>query len=74
MIVGTYSKLDYTIWHNGREVYTAGNSPHDSQAYVSAKKGVSLRKMRTMCISTAKEMAAEQNVKYGGVTREQDHE
>jgi hypothetical protein len=51
-IIGEYNALEYKVliysdkFPNGEEVYSAGNSPFDSQGYVDADKGVGLERMK----------------------------
>lgn len=66
-VVGYYNERKYQIDVDGTEVYQAGNSPYESQDYLNADEGVGLEKMRTYCISTAKEIARENNAQYIGV-------
>ena len=66
-VYGEYNALSYTIFHNGEEVYQAGNSALDSQGYVSAKKGVGLTKMREYCATSAQEHADELNATNAGI-------
>jgi hypothetical protein len=78
-IIGYYSELRYTVCivDNGQilsEAYIAGNSPHDSQCFVSADRGVGLKTMRSYCIQTSKEIAKEENLKYLGVERDDEDE
>jgi hypothetical protein len=69
VIVGEYNELMYSIlkmYPGGRTemIYQAGNSPLDSQIYLSADKGVGLEKMKEYCINTANETAEEEGLKY----------
>lgn len=56
---GYYNGLKYVILRNSRKVYEAGNSPLDSQGYVSEDEGVGIEQMKNFCKSTAQEMATE---------------
>jgi hypothetical protein len=74
---GEYSALSYRVLKGARSpvvVYEAGNSPLESQGYVSADKGVGLVVMRKFCESTTKEMAAEAGGEYAGVSEADDDE
>ena len=73
-IIGYYNACEYRIElvENGNcidTLYTAGNSPHDSQQYTAADDGVGLKTMRQFCKQTAKEIAVEHDVKFIGVER-----
>lgn len=70
--VGYYSAQRYEVYVGGECVYTGGNHPFDSQIIVSKENGVGLKKMRHYCIQTTKEIAAEQNVPYMGVSRDEE--
>ena len=68
-IIGRYNAFKYEIvgsHSNGNEefLYQAGNSPYDSEGYVSADKGVGLETMRKYCGITAKEFAKEYNCEF----------
>lgn len=71
IIIGYYNELQYYITLNGEEIYRAGNSPYESQTYVSAEDGVGRRKMRSYCIITSRSLAKGHNAKYGGVEYEE---
>lgn len=70
IVIGYYNTLQYSVALNGEEVYKAGNSPYDSQIYVSANDGVGLAKMKSFCIQTSKDLAKEHKAKYLGVKYE----
>jgi hypothetical protein len=65
VIHGEYNAERYTIYSDGVEIYTAGNSPYDSQAYVSADDGVGLERMGEFCRGTAAELATERGEPLG---------
>jgi hypothetical protein len=67
--IGYYNALEYYVMLDGKVVYSAGNSPFDSQFYTSEYNGVGLKTMRSYCIQTTKEIAKENNAKYVGVER-----
>lgn len=72
-LVGEYTNFGYKILtSNGDEIYSAGNSPHDSQVTVSKKKGLSLKTIKDYCNQTGKELAAERGTTYGGCSFDQD--
>ncbi len=66
---GYYNEQRYYVTVDNERVYEAGNSPYESQAYVSAKDGVGIKRMRQFCISTAHDIAKEQKAHYAGVER-----
>jgi len=68
-IIGEYNENGYQIlYQNGNVLYSAGNNPKDSCLY-SPMSRLTLSKIRSFCISTAKEIAKENNARYGGVER-----
>lgn len=67
MITGEYNQIGYTVFSDSTPIYSAGNSPDDSQAYDTP--GIGLRLLRSYCIKTAMEIAAERNELFGGVER-----
>ena len=73
-VIGYYNALEYRVEIDGEEIYHAGNSPFESQVFVSKDDGVGLRKMRSYCIQTSKEIAKENNSKYVGVERLEENE
>ena len=52
---------------NGKEVYTAGNGPFDSQAYTDADGGVGLDTMKAYCRGTTEDIAEEHDVDFIGI-------
>lgn len=75
-IIGYYNELEYrvTLLIDGdpqEDLYTAGNSPYDSQQSVSAEDGVGLETMKIFCERTSKEMAREEEAKFLGVEYEE---
>lgn len=52
--------------------YNAGNSPHESQTYVSAERGVGLAQMRAWAEQTAKEKANALGVSHSQVEEDAD--
>lgn len=66
-IIGYYNELEYSVEIDGKEIYTAGNSPLDSQAYTSAEDGVGLERMREFCEQTSRELAKENHAEFIGV-------
>lgn len=72
-IVGEYSRKGYILFHveGIRELYTAGNHAQDSGLVVplDSPECLPLRKIRSMCVKTGKEMANERGWKWGGASR-----
>ncbi len=72
---GAYDRNGYTIYLNGRPIYSAGNHPQDSTADLGPKTDQqpiapdSLRTLRQYCRKTAKEIAAEKKAEYQGIYR-----
>ena len=53
-----YNEFEYSIYNSKSElVYRAGNSPFDSQQFVSAEDGVGIEKMREYAIYTGNNFA-----------------
>jgi len=73
VIVGDYNRWGYSIFEadTGREIYTSGNSQYDSGASLDpgTPGALPLRTIRSHCIGTAREIAAECGGVYGGVER-----
>ena len=65
--IGYYNEWEYRVEVDGNEVYTAGNSPFDSQAYTDPQGGVGLETMKAYCEKTTKDLAIEHKAKYAGV-------
>jgi hypothetical protein len=59
MVHGEYSASLYVVYSDDEEIYRAGNSPYDSQGYVSADSGIGLEAMRAFCRTTCRAMSAE---------------
>jgi hypothetical protein len=73
--IGYYNELGYRIckMSNGRivdEVYSAGNSPADSQQTVPARHGVGLRKIKEWAEQTGREIADEAESAFFGIEYE----
>jgi len=68
MITGTYNAYFYHVYSDDSIIYTAGNSPCDSQAYVNPVEGVGLEQMKKFCQSTCEELAAERAEVCGEVS------
>lgn len=66
-VIGRYNGLEYEVELDGEIVYTAGNSPHDSQFYASLEDGIGIEAMRTFCKSTSQDIAKENNAQYIGI-------
>lgn len=75
-IIGYYNELEYTVEIIGpgdhEVLYSAGNSPFDSQGYTSKEEGVGLEKMKQYCEQTAKEIAKEMNIEFIGIEYEEN--
>lgn len=67
MITGQYNELRYAVFSDGDELYTAGNGFGDSQAYVSAEKGVGRERMKEYCRITCEAMADDRQEEFKGV-------
>ena len=76
IVAGEYSRCGYVVLlctSSGADtLYSAGNHPHDSQ--VVTPRGEGLGRMRRFCIQTCREIAAERQAHYGGVTRVSEEE
>ncbi len=66
-IIGYYNEREYRVEVDKEKIYQAGNSPFDSQVYVSAEDGVGLDAMRRYCEKTSRDMAEEEGAEYLGV-------
>lgn len=73
-VTAEYNRIEYTVFLNGEEVYSAGNAPGDSSLRIPSERGVGLRNMRKFCIKTAKQIAAEKKAEYAGVERIPDRD
>jgi hypothetical protein len=75
--IGYYNELGYRICKmvDGRvvaEVYSAGNSPADSQQTVPARHGVGLKKIKEWAEQTGREIADEAESAFFGIEHEED--
>ena len=69
---GTFGPTGYQIFTDtGAQIYSAGNSPQDSQAYVDPSVGVSVSLLEVYCNATGIEMAAEWGVPWLGCDPEE---
>jgi len=71
-VSGEYNRLGYTLFDgHGCPLYTAGNSQHDSAAFVAPGTvgSLPLRTIRSYCIRTARTVAEEQGALFAGVER-----
>ena len=77
-VTGEYSRLGYAVvaTRHGAVIkdYSGGNSPADSCVQTDSRHAFPLRKIRAMCIQTAREIAAEKQGTFEGVTRIADGE
>jgi len=77
-IIGFYNAEKYSVCsidENGQieeELYTAGNSPLDSQVSVNAFEGVGLETMREFCETSSKIIAKDNGYKYLGVQEDEE--
>lgn len=65
--IGRYNELEYEVEIDGEIVYTGGNSPLDSQAYVGESDGVGLKTMRDYCNQTTQQIAGEHDAEFMGI-------
>lgn len=72
-LFGRYHETNYIIEDEaGKELYHAGNSPHDSQVYLPSAAGVSVAQMKKWCADTLVEMCEEDSADNGGVFYDED--
>jgi hypothetical protein len=78
IIVGEYNRYGYTIFEATgiRELYSTGNNAQDSGQFVAigSLNCLSLRDIRSFCIKTGKEIAAEKGYRWGGSSRIADED
>lgn len=67
MLTGEYNAYGYTIFLNGDEVYSAGNSPYESSDIVSLDDGVSIDEIEKYCQTTIHDMMLELDESDGGI-------
>jgi len=77
IVFGHYNRDGYTVLQSrgGKitELYHAGNHTLDSaQTAPAANTREPLRRLRSYCIKTTREMAQEAKATYGGVSREEE--
>lgn len=53
MIRAYYNDLTYIIYFDNKVIYQAGNSPYESQSYLTADEGVGLETMKEYCTYSA---------------------
>jgi len=71
-VIGEYNRYGYTIMlDNGCVLYFSGNHPNDSYQTLMLNDPLALllKKIRSMCIKTGKEIAAERKYIWGGAER-----
>lgn len=79
-VYGVYNRHGYQVLMvlDGRttDQYTAGNHQQDSQASAlpGSPEALSLRRIRSFCIKTTREIAGEKGAAYEGVGRCEDEE
>ena len=66
-ISGLYNVRGYAVLSNGEPIYSAGNSEHDSQVYLSedAPGSLDLATIQRYCLVTMAEMAQERAESLG---------
>ncbi len=71
-LIAYYNELQYRITDidANEDIYTAGNSPYDSQQYTSADDGVGLDTMKQFAECTGREIAQENKCEFVGVEYE----
>lgn len=80
VVVGEYSQWGYEVQVvRGSRIlcsYAAGNHKQDSQqcAALGSPEACSLRQVRRNCVCTARDIARERQVRYGGVTRQTEEQ
>lgn len=76
MISGIYNEAGYAILSNGEPIYSAGNSPNDSQVYMGAgaDHSLGLETIRDYCKRTAIELALERHEGSGSVEYDSEAE
>ena len=66
-LVGFYDAFGYSIeTMDGRELYAAGNNPHESSSVVDLDIAVPLEKLQAFCDQTGREIAAEMGAEFLG--------
>jgi hypothetical protein len=72
-ITGHYHEHGYEILSDDDQIYAAGNNPYDSGVSQTLRtecgRALPLRKLRSFCVRTAREMALERKEKYNGSQR-----
>lgn len=68
LINGRFNALTYVIEIDDEVVYQAGNSPLESQGYVSAEDGVGLEKMKEYCKISLLQFVWDREGTVGSVT------
>ena len=68
-LIGYYNEQGYSIVdiNSNTELYTAGNSPFDSQQSVGVSDALSIGTIKEFCKSTLKEMTEEISARVLGV-------
>ena len=73
-VIARYNRDGYEVELDDSIVYQAGNSPYDSQDWISRDKGLDLKTLRSYAIQTGKEIAEENNTSFLGIERMEDYE
>jgi hypothetical protein len=70
---GFYNKTGYRILdENGDEIYSAGNSPYESQTIIDSRYALPLSTIKRYCNITGQDIADEKNGKWTGCKRYKD--
>jgi len=76
IIVGAYDRYSYHVWdaNSGKEYHAGGNARQDGVTILDpgTPGALSLRKLRSACIKTTREITEEQHAAYGGVERAEE--
>lgn len=73
IVTGDYNLSGYNVCLGDECIYWAGNHAKDSQQHAPAgADALPLRTIRSFCIKSTRELAAQHKAEYGGVTRIED--
>lgn len=67
MITGEYNAYGYRIIQDGKEIYSAGNSPWDSADTVPVDMGLGIELLHEYCQQTICELSVELDDIIGGI-------
>lgn len=73
VVTASYGNTGYEIWLNGMPVQRFGNHRHDSYQYamVGSPEALTLKQIRSLASTSAREYANEKGLGFGGVEREE---